>query len=74
MVRKGGRPEIPEIVRDSELPVQARGPFKELLTLLVDHYTDLLRAEGDDFEPVILEGQAQDGIGIDLQTAPKLGG
>ena len=31
-------------------------------------------AEGDDFEPVILEGQAQDGIGIDLQTAPKLDG
>jgi hypothetical protein len=53
LVRKVSRPEIPEIVRDSELPVQARGPFKELLTLLVEHYTDLLRAEGDDFETLV---------------------
>jgi hypothetical protein len=43
-VRKGGRPQIPEIVRDSDLPARARGPFKELFALLVEHYTDLLRA------------------------------
>ena len=52
-VRRGTRPQIPEIVRDSELPVQARGPFKELLTLLVEHYTDLLRAQGEDFEALV---------------------
>lgn len=52
-LKKGGRPRIPELVRDSGLPVQARGPFKELLTVLVEHYADLLRAEGDDFESLV---------------------
>ena len=52
-VKKGGRPRIAEIVRDSELPVHARGPFKELLTVLADHYADLLRAEGDDYESLV---------------------
>lgn len=52
-VRKGRRPQVPEIVRDSELPAPARGPFKELLTLLVAHYTDLLRAEGEDFGALV---------------------
>lgn len=53
IVKRSRRPRVPELVRDSGLPAEARGPYGELLTLLVEHYVDLLRAEGSDFESLV---------------------
>jgi hypothetical protein len=41
------------VLRDSNLPEKAKGPFEELFFLLVDHYTDLLRSAGQDMPSLI---------------------
>lgn len=48
LVNKGMKPNIGLLLKESGLPEKARGPFKELFTLLIDHYADLLRSAGDD--------------------------
>jgi len=40
-------------MRDSNLPEKAKGPFKELFLLLVEHYADLLRSYGHDVPTLI---------------------
>jgi len=51
---KAGSPNLQTIMRDSNLPEKAKGPFKELFLLLVEHYADLLRSYGHDVPSLIL--------------------
>ncbi len=53
LVDKGRNPDLQAILRDSNLPEKARGPFKELFLLLVEHYADLLRSYGHDVPSLI---------------------
>lgn len=53
LVEKGRNPNVQAILKDSNLPEKAKGPFKELFLLLVEHYADLLRSHGDDVPSLI---------------------
>jgi hypothetical protein len=53
LAEKGRRPDLQAILKDSNLPEEAKGPFKELFLLLVEHYADLLRAYGQDAPALI---------------------
>jgi len=53
LVEKDRKPDFQAILRDSNLPEKARGPFKELFLLLVEHYADLLRSFGHDVPSLI---------------------
>ena len=53
LVEKARNPDLQTILRDSNLPEEAKGPFKELFILLVEHYTDLLRSYGHDMPSLI---------------------
>lgn len=53
LVEKGGNPNFQTLLKDSNLPENARGPFKDLFLLLVNHYTDLLRAHGQNAPALI---------------------
>ena len=53
LVEKGINPDMQMVLRDSNLPEKAKGPFEELFFLLVDHYTDLLRSAGQDMPSLI---------------------
>jgi len=53
LVEKARNPNLQTIMRDSNLPEKAKGPFKELFLLLVEHYADLLRSYGHDVPTLI---------------------
>jgi hypothetical protein len=53
LVEKGRKPRIDEILKDSNLPEKAKGPFKGLFSVLVDHYADLLRSDGPDVSSLV---------------------
>ena len=53
LVEKARNPNLQTILRDSNLPEEAKGPFKELFLLLVEHYADLLRSYGHDMPSLI---------------------
>jgi hypothetical protein len=53
LMEKGGNPNMQSILKDSNLPEHGKAPFKELFLLLVNHYTDLLRAYGQDTKALI---------------------
>jgi hypothetical protein len=53
LAEKGRKPEIQGILKDSNLPEKAKGPFRELFLLLVEHYADLLRSHGEDVPSLI---------------------
>jgi hypothetical protein len=53
LVEKARNPNLQTLLRDSNLPEKAKGPFKELFLLLVDHYADLLRSHGHDVPSLI---------------------
>ncbi len=53
LVEKARNPDFQTILRDSNLPEKAKGPFKELFLLLVQHYADLLRSYGHDAPSLI---------------------
>lgn len=50
---KGRKPDLQEALKDLNIPEKAKGPFKELFLLLVEHYADLLRCQGDDVPSLI---------------------
>jgi hypothetical protein len=53
-VVEGGRPQaLAPLLPLSDLPVEARRCHIEWLELLVDHFTDLLRAKGEGFDALI---------------------
>jgi hypothetical protein len=53
LVEKGRNPNVQAILKDSNLPEKAKGPFKELFLLLVEHYADLLHGYGHDVPSLI---------------------
>jgi hypothetical protein len=53
LAEKGKNPDLQSILKDSNLPEKAKGPFKELFLLLVEHYADLLRGYGHDAPSLI---------------------
>lgn len=53
LVEKERKPDLGAILRDSNLPDEARTPFKELFSLLVEHYADLLRSYGHDMPSLV---------------------
>jgi hypothetical protein len=53
LVEEGRNPNFQAILKDSNLPEKAKGPFKELFLLLVQHYADLLRGYGHDAPSLI---------------------
>ena len=53
LAEKNRRPDVPGILKDSNLPEKAKGPFKEFFLLLVEHYADLLRSHGEDVPSLI---------------------
>jgi len=53
LAEKGRNPDVQAILKESNLPEKARGPFKDLFLLLVEHYADLLRSHGDDVPSLI---------------------
>jgi len=53
LAEKGRNPDVPAILKESNLPEEAKGPFKDLFLLLVEHYADLLRAYGWDTPALI---------------------
>lgn len=52
-LKEGRRSGIDFILKESDLPAEAKGPFKEFFSLLVDHYEDLLRSDGEDMASLI---------------------
>ena len=53
LVEKARNPNLQAIMSDSNLPEKAKGPFKELFLLLVEHYADLLHSDGHDAPSLI---------------------
>jgi hypothetical protein len=53
LAEKGRNPDVQAILKDSNLPEKAKGPFRELFLLLVQHYADLLRSYGNDMPSLI---------------------
>jgi hypothetical protein len=53
IVAEGKAKEINSITVQVPLPAEARGPYGHLLSVLVDHYVDLLRAEGEDVDSLL---------------------
>lgn len=46
-------PDIDAVANRSELKEKPKVKYKELLTLLMDHYTSLLNASGENFEALV---------------------
>ena len=53
LAEKGRNPDLQKILKEAALPEKAKGPFKELFLLLVEHYADLLRSYGHDAPSLI---------------------
>ena len=53
LAEKGRKPDLQAILKDSSLPEKAKGPFRELFLLLVEHYADLLHCPGHDVPSLI---------------------
>ncbi len=53
LLEKDRKPDFQAILKKSNLPEAAKGPFKEFFFLLVEHYTDLLRAYGHDMPSLV---------------------
>jgi hypothetical protein len=53
IVTTGREPDIDELVKLSSLPETAKKEYADFLTVLVEHYADLLRAEGENFESLV---------------------
>ncbi|MEJ2282887.1 MAG: NF038143 family protein [Desulfobacterales bacterium] len=52
-VKSGKRPDALKLCRMSTVPSQIYSEYKDWLTVLIDHYMDLLQAEGDQIEDLI---------------------
>lgn len=53
VIRTEKTPDIERLSRLSKLPESANEPHQKMLELLVAHYTDLLRSNGDTFESLV---------------------
>ena len=53
VVAEGRIKDVNSITEQIPLPPEARGPYNHLLSVLVDHYVDLLRAEGESIDALL---------------------
>lgn len=53
IVAEGKAKDVNSITEQIPLSPEARGPYNHLLSVLVDHYVDLLRAEGDGIDALL---------------------
>ena len=53
VIRTGRKPDINALARQSSLPQEVREKNTEVLAVLVDHYIDLLHADGEDFPALV---------------------
>lgn len=53
LVTSDAKPDITRLAAQSDVPEEARGLQAEVLTLLVEHFANLLRAEGEDFDALV---------------------
>ena len=49
----GSLADIGEIISISDIPEAARNTYKQWIVLLVEHYTELLESEGEDFDALV---------------------
>ncbi len=52
-VQTGGGPHVQQVVSLSSAPAKTHGAYAEWIRVLVDHYMDLLRADGDTYEALV---------------------
>jgi hypothetical protein len=52
-VEEGGKPDVTQMARESGLPEGPAKGYAAWVRALVDHYMDLLKAEGDSFEGLV---------------------
>jgi hypothetical protein len=52
-VEANGRADMDTVVRDASLPEELQEPYAAWMNALVDHYTDLLVADGDSFDALV---------------------
>jgi hypothetical protein len=53
VIRTGKNPDIDSMAKLSTMPLEVRQQNTQLLALLVSHYIDLMRSEGDNFDSLI---------------------
>jgi len=53
VIRAGRKPDINALARQSDLPEPIREKNAAVLAVLVDHYLDLLQADGEDFQGLV---------------------
>lgn len=53
VVEDGRKADPAALTAQSDLPAEARQKLAELYAVLVEHYEDLLRSDGDDFEALV---------------------
>lgn len=53
VVAEGKPRHVDSITARMSLPAETRGPYHRLLSVLVDHYVDLLGAEGEDIDSLL---------------------
>lgn len=52
-VKNGRTPDVDRILAESALPEGAKGSFRDFFSLLLEHYTDLLRSDGSDVATLV---------------------
>lgn len=57
-LRANREPDLESLAGISDLPEVARQQYRKLLTTLVEHYRDLLQAEGESFESLVRSAYA----------------
>jgi hypothetical protein len=53
VVETGREPDIQRLIRMSTLPEDTHEQYREFLSVLIEHYTELLRSKGEDFESLV---------------------
>ncbi len=52
-IETGESPDIERLCQMSTAPAQTHGQYREWMRVLFEHYADLIRSEGDDFQSLI---------------------
>lgn len=52
-ISEDSAPNLEKLVKLAKLPTETLGAYRDLLSVLVQHYTDLLLAEGDEFAELV---------------------
>ena len=52
-LEEGRKPEAARVISRSDVPVEARGAYGDWITVLIEHFHDLLRSEGSSYEDLV---------------------